>query len=247
MQRFAAPMAFSVWIVFGGCGNEKPSAPKESKPASTHQLVDAPDGAKGVDAYDPIDPAQAREIHEKGYAFAVRYVRHADSTLFHLTKEEADGILDAGLGLMLVQEGRGFETTVPSSALGSADGKAGVEHATSLDYPKDGLLWLDVESVVAPGASANDVIAYATAWYDVVSKAFVPGYYVGPAGKLSAEELGALPFEHFWKSGTEVPTPSGRGYQMIQHPPETLASVNVDIDTTQADERGGRVRWLEHR
>ena len=72
----------------------------------------------------------------------------------------------------------------------------------------------------------------------------MPGYYVGPIGKLDAGQLGALPFHHFWKSGTRVPTPKGRGYQMTQHPPREVAGVQVDLDRTQKDERGDSVRWL---
>jgi len=234
--------AWTLWASIGSAcsGN----APPPSNGSGGGALVVAPDGAKGVDAFDPIASEQARTIRAQGYDFAVRYVRHADSTLPHLTNAEKDGILGAGLGLMLVQEGRGFEKTRPTSALGASDGQAAVAHASSVGYPKEGLVWLDVEAVVAPGATPSDVTAYAKAWYDAVAPHFDPGYYVGPAGILDAEGLGELPFERFWKSGTDVPTPTGRGYQLVQHPPRTVAGVSVDLDTTQADERGQRVRWL---
>lgn len=145
---------------------------------------------------------------------------------------------------MLVQEGRGWKETRPSAALGKSDGEAGVAHAESLGYPATANLWLDVEGITDPAATASDVIAYAEAWHTAVHGKFVPGYYVGPLGKLDAAQLGALPFEHFWKSGTDVPTPAGRGYQLVQHPPRTVGGVQVDENITQADEQGRAVLWM---
>lgn len=145
---------------------------------------------------------------------------------------------------MLVQEGRGWKETRPSAALGKSDGEAGVAHAESLGYPATANLWLDVEGITDPAATASDVIAYAEARHTAVHGKFVPGYYVGPLGKLDAAQLGALPFEHFWKSGTDVPTPTGRGYQLVQHPPRTVGGVQVDENITQADEQGRAVLWM---
>lgn len=208
------------------------------------KVVSATAASRGVDAFSSITSDHAKAISAAGFGFAVRYVRHADSRAKHITREEAEGILAAGLSLMLVQEGRGWKETRPTAALGKRDGEAGVAHALELGYPAGANLWLDIEGITNPEVTASDVIAYAEAWHAAVERSFVPGYYVGPVGKLDAAQLGALPFEHFWKSGTKVPVPAGRGYQIVQHPPRTVGGVKVDVNITQTDEKGQVVRWV---
>lgn len=237
-----------------------PIDPKEvepTKPAPTPAVAPLPGtvataepGLRGVDAYDTISAEAATAMREQGYTFAARYLRHSENTKAnHITRTEAEAILGAGLGLLLVQEGRGWHQTVPTAALGTSDGTLTVQEATALGYPSDAVVFLDVESVVAEAARPEDVIAFATAWHDAVKGSFVPGYYVGPGGKLDAAQLGALPFQHFWKSGTDVPAPAGRGYQLTQHRYEergknVVGGVGIDYDVTQNDDRGGALRWL---
>ncbi|MEM7155287.1 MAG: glycoside hydrolase domain-containing protein [Myxococcota bacterium] len=201
-------------------------------------------GARGVDRLGAINARRARALRADGIDFAVRYVRHASSNASLTTRKEAEGILGAGLTLMLVQEGRGFRQTRPSAELGERDARAAVAHAEHLGYPRQGTLWLDMEAITAPGTTADDVMNYARRWHEVVDEHYSPGYYVGPVGKLDGDQLGSLPFEHFWKSAARVPTPTGRGYQLLQGHHREIAGVVVDPDTAQDDDQGGRALGL---
>ena len=220
----------------------KPDTETESDARLPGEVKQAPAKIRGFDTWAQLEGKQPTAIRDAGYAFAVRYVR-LDAKESNLTRREAESILEAGLALMIVQQGAGWKDRAPSEELGKRYGRAAVEGAQAVGYPKEAALFLDVESVEQ--GNSKDVIAYAEAWYAEVAPHFVPGFYVGPNPKLSAEQLAALPFEHFWKSGTKVPTPAGRGYQNIQHPPITVAGVEVDVDVTQKDERGNSLPWLQ--
>ncbi|MCH9688250.1 MAG: DUF1906 domain-containing protein [Deltaproteobacteria bacterium] len=213
-------------------------------------MATAKPGLRGIDAFGTISKDAAAAMVGEGYVFAARYIRHSgDPEARHITRTEAEDILGAGLALLLVQEGRGWHSTVPTAQRGTSDGQLAVEEAQALGYPAGGVVFLDVESVLDADATAQDVITFATAWHAAVKGSFVPGYYVGPGGKLTAEQLGGLPFEHFWKSGTRVPTPAGRGYQLTQHRytdrgDNVVGGVSIDYDVTQDDERGDALVWL---
>lgn len=226
-----------------------PALPEGTTPLPGKIELAAP-GLEGVDAYDTIDADAAKAIATAGYVYAARYLLHAEnSKANHITRAEAEGILSAGLALILVQEGRGWKTAIPNAELGRHDGKLAVAEAQKLGYPPGAVVFLDVESVRAPGSNAQDVISFATAWHEEVKDVYATGYYVGPSGKLDAAQLGSLPFDHFWKSGTRVPTPAGRGYQLTQHRyakrgENSVAGVGIDYDITQADARGVQLPWL---
>ncbi len=230
-------------VAKGNLHNDDLAPPKPEIVVIPGKGAGANPAMNGVDTFAMISGDHAKAIAGDGFAFAVRYVRHSNSTEKHITPEEAQGILGAGLSLMLVQEGRGWKETRPTAGLGKLDGETGVAHARELGYPASANLWLDIETVIHPSTAA-DVIAYAEAWHTAVKGNFVPGYYVGPDGKLDAAQLGALPFEHFWKSGAKVPTPAGRGYQLVQHSPRPVGGVEVDVNITQADEQGRGVFWM---
>lgn len=212
-------------------------------------VVEAAPGLKGVDAFATISAEAAKAMAADGYVFAARYIQHSETETHHITRQEAEDILDAGLALFLVQIGRGWRHTIPTADRGRSDGELAVNKAKALGYPAGAVVFLDIESVLDKDAKAEDVIVFATAWHDAVEGSFVPGYYVGPSGRLTAAQLGALPFQHFWKSGTKVPTPSGRGYQLTQHRyrergKNVVHGVGIDYDITQNDEQGTALPWL---
>ena len=210
----------------------------------------APPGARGVDTYQTISAAAAAAIVEEGYVFAVRYIRNnAAPRANHITRAEANDLLDAGLAVLLVQQGRGWHKTLPSAALGARDGRRAVAEAAALGYPAGATLFLDVESVRVHAATPSDILDFASSWHTVVKSTYRPGYYVGPGGRLSAPQLASLPFEHFWKSGAEVPEPTKRGFQLTQHRHadkrrNTVHGVSIDFNITQPDERGDALTWL---
>ncbi|HTD35752.1 MAG TPA: hypothetical protein VK665_19035, partial [Candidatus Elarobacter sp.] len=93
------------------------------------------------------------------------------------------------------------------------------------------------------------VIAYANAWFDAVAAhGYVPGVYIGDRAGLSGQQLfEALKFQHYWKSGSDVPDVAKRGYQMVQTipgNPSSIGGVSIDTNVTQTDRLGGNARWL---
>lgn len=53
-----------------------------------------------------------------------------------------------------------------------------------------------------------------------------------------------LLFSHYWKSLSDVPAPSVRGYQMFQTAGPTIAGVATDLDTVQKDNLDGLPIYL---
>jgi hypothetical protein len=95
-------------------------------------------------------------------------------------------------------------------------------------------------------AQANDVIHYCEAWYEAVSAAgYIPGLYVGSEALLNGRQLYDLPFQHYWRSQSQVPDIPHRGYQVVQlSPPIQLNGVRIDFDVAVNDGQGGAAQWL---
>lgn len=95
-------------------------------------------------------------------------------------------------------------------------------------------------------ATANDVIAYCTAWFAAVdASGYVPGLYVGYAAILTGEQLYSLPFQHYWRSQSQVPDVPTRGYALVQLLPSVTANgIAIDVDFTQNDNEKGQVLWV---
>ncbi len=159
-----------------------------------------------------------------------------------LTAAEAQTILAAGLSLMPVQHVNATGWC-PTAELGTAHGQAAAADAQAVGLPAGVNVWLDLEGC-GEAATAADVTAYCTCWYSEVDAAgFTPGLYVGWHPGLDAQQLGALPFQHYWRSASDVPTVA-RGYQMLQSLQQTVSGIQVDVDTTQDDAMSGQVQWL---
>lgn len=207
----------------------------------------APPHQKGFDTNERVTAAVAKEFAASGYKFAIRYIsREAAEKPGDLNHDEAVGILNNGLALMTVQhvEKPGWK---PTAALGTQYGKTAADHAAAIGFPTKVNVWLDLEGI-APGTPVQHVIDYSNNWFDAVSgKGFVPGLYVGANTLLSGDQLGKLKFAHFWKSESHVPTPTGRGYQLIQTPEKPEHGLKHLLDTTQDDEKKGAVQWLRVR
>jgi hypothetical protein len=158
--------------------------------------------------------------------FAVRY-------LGDVTAEETDAILGANLLLSLVQHPR---TSALSGPLGSADGLRAATQAHALGFPSGATLWCDLESW------SGDAVSYVNEWSAcVVAGGYEAGLYVGyAASPLSGTVLAALASTAYWRSCSNVPTPSGIGWQMMQlyKPNQVLAGIQVDWNIVQDDFRG---------
>lgn len=106
-------------------------------------------------------------------------------------------------------------------------------------------VWLDIEGINS-GVSAQEVIAYCTAWYNAVAAAgYLPGLYVGANCILNSQQLYDLPFQHYWQSESEVPPVATRSYQMVQSfVAEPVNGIGIDQDITYIDDEGGVPQWL---
>ena len=206
----------------------------------------APAGLSGIDTDTKLDTTHIQEFASAGYKFIIRYISlsYPGYTSGDLDYYEALNILDAGLGLMPVQHTRQPYWT-PTPTMGTTDGENARANAYYVGFPAHVNVWLDLEGIT-PGTSASTVIDYCNNWYDAVAAwGYIPGIYVGANSILTGDQLYYdLKFGHYWKSLSSVPTPSVRGYQMIQSAAQPYYNVSIDRDTTQTDSLGGQVQWL---
>jgi hypothetical protein len=204
-------------------------------------VVAAAPGAIGFDTDAVVSAATAVALRRSGFAFAVRYLsRMEPQNTGDLSTAEAQAVLDAGLALMAVQhcQRAGW---APTQALGTQYGQAAAKNAASIGFPLGVNLWLDFEGV-ASFATAADAIAYCNAWAEEVSSGgYVPGLYVGANQPLTGDELyWRLRVQHYWRSASDVPDISYRGYQMKQAlMPSPVDGIGVDRDVIVADAFGG--------
>ena len=213
------------------------------------RVASLPDGAMGCDVTAPLNVISAKQYLNKGYKFVVRYVGRGDGsrTFVDLTQEEGQAIVDAGLGLCVVQHPLA-EGWSPTSALGQRFGAAAATLAGGAGLPVGVSVWLDLEGV-APASQAQEVIDYCNEWYDEVSAVgYAPGVYIGANPGLSADQIyWDLSMKSYWRGGssTESGVPAdipNRGYQMVQRITGSGTS-EFDSDVTHADNFGGTVLW----
>lgn len=188
---------------------------------------------KGFDANVRVTAADAKAFYKAGYQFAVRYVRRAPVHDFDLTRAEAQDILAAGLGLMLVQH-VAPDNWNPTGALGTTYGKTAAAEAKGIGIPSGVTLWCDLE-IVNKAAKAEDVIAYCNNWHAAVAAAgYTPGLYVGYQPGLDAQQLyTGLRFVHYWGAYNADLVPARRGFQMKQYAMKSadrVASIAYEFD-----------------
>ncbi len=196
-------------------------------------------GTRGFDTDTVLTVDSAGAFASDGFRFAIRYLtRSGPEQKSDLTSGEALAILKAGLALMAVQHvaPAGW---VPSAELGLEQGRWAAANAMSVGLPPGVSIWLDLEGV-ADGTPAEAVSTYCDCWFEIVSVAgYLPGLYVGAEAGLDADQLSATRFEHFWKSGSEVPTPA-QGYCMMQRiGGQMIGGVSHDGDVVLSDAEGG--------
>jgi hypothetical protein len=214
------------------------------------QVSAVPSGATGFDCNTVLTTSTAQSFADAGFSFAVRYVPRTfvvtpSTAQGNLTTQEAEDILQAGLGLMVVQHVAASPWT-PSGSLGQSNGQYAVANAEAIGLPGGMSLFLDLEGVAA-GTSAQTVTDYCESWFSVVTAAgYLPGIYIGANCGLSSSQIEALSFQYFWESGSTVPTLS-TGYCMKQSISSSyvLAGVAYDLDVVQADANGRTPFWLK--
>ena len=195
-------------------------------PTLTNVVIEsAPDGALGFDVSHPINLQQAKAAFKAGFKFCIRYVPRRD--LIHdpvgdpdITFAEAEAILDAGLGLFLVQH-VSLAGWLATGDKGKNFGTNAAIYAEHCGFPAGVNIFLDLEEVSATSTAA-EIQAYCNEWFLALqSKGYEPGVYVGSKNGLNAEQLfSGTKFRHYWHAASEAdppkPRPGDRGYQMFQ-------------------------------
>jgi hypothetical protein len=212
------------------------------------KVIEAPVNLKGFDCNSIVSADSAKHFHDAGFRFAIRYVGRRKMASFDIAASEASILLQAGLGLMLVQhvespdiphKGAGW---VPTGNLGTEYGGNAAKFAEGVGVPPGTTVWCDLEGVRLR-TDHRDVIAFCNNWHSMVGAAgFTPGLYVGFDPGLSSSELYyKLKFEHYWSAYNlnRDQVPAVRGVQMKQGFETVKFGVRFDPDTIQADLKGG--------
>jgi len=209
------------------------------------KVIEVADGTHGFDANSFISPELSKKFRNDGMRFCIRYVPRVKPNPNDISASEAAGILDCGLGLMLVQhvhpdsEREGWS---PTGLMGSQYGSFAASSAFVVGYRYGGMLWCDLEGV-KPHTDPRDVIAFCNNWYHEVGQAgFTPGLYVGFDAGLDANDLYyKLKFSHYWRAYNlnQDQWPAVRGLQMTQGRQLTVHGVQIDPDTVHRDAKGG--------
>ena len=197
---------------------------------------------EGVDLNTRITPESANMLASHGLKFIIRYLSRGPESSEDLTAEEALIILGAGLSLMPVLHPP-RSGWIANADVGAQHGRYAAENAQAVGFPKGVNVWCDLEGI--GDSSPSDVINYCESWYAAVSDAgYSPGLYVGANAKLGSQQLYELSFKHYWKSASDVPDVSVRGYQMTQSQQRKFNGLVVDFDHVSTDREGGRPIWL---
>lgn len=184
------------------------------------------------DTWQIITAEKAKALKASGIAGVIRYTDN-------LTAQEIQGLLSAGLKIGFVSSCRGTGW-VPTSDMGTRDGKAALAKLKSLGVPVGVTVWADVEG---SGGTAQDSVAYLEARGKVLETAgYQHGLYEGYGQKATGAQLAALHYTHgYWAAlALAEPRPSGIGWNMIQLMPgnQSLAGVIVDMNVVQQDQKG---------
>lgn len=215
-------------------------------------VFSAYDGVRGFDTSEKVSARTAQLFYRAGCRFAVRYVRRETAHPSDLSATEAKLLLDAGLGVMLVQYVESESSWSPTAAKGTRNGTTAAGEAERLGFPWGITIWCDVEGIAA-GASSQTVIDYCNRWHEAVSKAgYVPGIYVGYHARLSPRQLyRSLRFTHYWGAYNlnSDQYPEVRGLQMKQSQAVRSSklsgvAISYQTDRVAADALGGRPTLL---
>ena len=190
----------------------------------SYQVKAAPVGSRFIDTVVKINPTIAASLKAAGVDGVFRYLGSIDS-------KEVSAILGAGLmlGAVCFSRAPGWQ---PSASIGASDGASMVAHAKSAGLLPGMTLWVDFEG---PSGTATDQMAYINSCADQITAAgYVAGLYVGLSA-LNPAQLFSTRVHAYWKSLSNVPTPTC-GFQVYQiYPTTKIANVELDVDFTGSD------------
>lgn len=192
------------------------------------QVIPAPFPSMGFDSVTAMDAVRAPALKAAGLNFSVRY-------LGSVTPAEVQIILDAGLLFSPVTYSRS-PGWLPTSEMGISDGAQDVAHLQALGLPQGCTVWIDLE-----GVSLTATLQDLTDWINnrslaIKNAGFDVGLYVGASDILDSAQLYALPYiNRYWRSLSEVPSPTC-GFAMMQlYKSVIIANTLVDVDVIQYD------------
>lgn len=206
-------------------------------------LVDAQDGLMGFDCDETLSYDKAKEFHDRGYRFVLRYIPRVKRKKIDLSLEEKDNIWNAGLALAPVQH---VESSpwIPSAQKGESYGHKAVDECQALEIAPGTNVWLDLEGVDT-SVPKTQIIKYCNVWYTIVVNAgYKPGLYVGYGTRLNGYELyHRLLFESYWGAYNvnSDEFPDVRGFQMKQRVARhgEIIGIQYDINIVHKDGKGG--------
>jgi hypothetical protein len=219
----------------------------------------APSRVKGFDTNVVVTPNAAAAFVAHGYRFCIRYVGRRKASANDLTHDEGASLLEAGLGLMVVQHVESEDGWTPTPDKGGSYGAEAAKECNQIGVPSGVCVWCDLEGV-ALGTAAEDVVGFCNAWHSAVAaEGFVPRLYVGWHPGLNRTQLyRSLRFTHYWGAYNlnSDQAPAVRGLQMKQAESKPLDHVPsfdflFQTDLIRADALGGRPTlvapesWLE--
>jgi hypothetical protein len=197
---------------------------------------------------ESLSQAQIKTLANAGFTFAVRYIPCAlppPAPAVPLGKDELGWLIDAGLGVMLVQFWRDRDWSMQS---GLADGAAAAKAVQALGLPTSTCVWFDYDLIKLSAAAG---IEYANACFEGAVGGGLPGSALGgyfePGVPLTAQQLFAdLHITRYWRTASQTPDVETRGYQFVQVWPGNIKMANgitIDIDFTQEDYLGSAPVW----
>jgi hypothetical protein len=202
----------------------------------------------GFDCNCKLSYELAKKFKTDGYEFAMRYVGRLKQASIDIDKTELQDILRAGLKLGIVQHCPPKPGILPSKELGVEYGKNAAIFSKESGYKQGCIVYLDLEDVNADYKKRqSDIIAFCNAWYDEVKAAgYTPGVYVGFNMWLTDDELySKLKFQHYWRSGSNVPDVTKRGYEMFQKEWLTVNGIQIDTNEATGDRLGNMPVFME--
>lgn len=191
-----------------------------------------------VDTNMKITAAEAVALYAAGVRVIVRYVFFGPARAGDIDATELQGLLAAGLTVVLVQHPRLPKNNVLSDATGHSDASWAIKNALAAGYDPSVVsarlhLALDMEGVVSGGN------VHAPAWCtDVYAAGFGVLVYNGYACGISSAQCDALPGSpEFWCDAAPLkvrPAPAV-GYALHQQMQSIVAGIGVDKNEVLKD------------
>jgi len=152
-----------------------------------------------------------------------------------LTSAELAMLTGEGLAVVAYQF---FRRGGHTAETGKSDGEAMVKAADAIGYPRDAVVFVDLECDMTP--SRLQAEAYARAWRDaVVAAARIPGAYLDKTFMRSGCDIAGL-FPYLWQAGSRPPPPAGQTYDITQGSDLNVAFAGLPFDL---DEASGPLPW----